>query len=173
MGGQVVQTPPGIARLLIFAMLKFSVRHLLGIWSPPPPPPPLRKFAGSAHDISMQHCYLQLYINPANHAPGVKNGPTPGVNSSQRLTIGKKNMKISSTKPHGPELSYFIMEQCIVLLFINPANSAPGVHTGHAPGMPFSTIDLKWKYIKKISSLQLHDTKLVYLICNNVMWSST
>ena len=27
--------PPGIARLLIFAMLKFSVRPLLGNWSPP------------------------------------------------------------------------------------------------------------------------------------------
>ena len=26
--------PPGIARLLIFAMLKFSVRPLLGIWTP-------------------------------------------------------------------------------------------------------------------------------------------
>ena len=28
---------PGIARLLIFAMLKISVRPLLGIWTPPPP----------------------------------------------------------------------------------------------------------------------------------------
>ena len=30
--------PPGIARLLIFAMLKFSARPLPGIWTPPPPP---------------------------------------------------------------------------------------------------------------------------------------
>ena len=30
--------PPGIARLYVFAMLKFSVRPLLGIWTPPPPP---------------------------------------------------------------------------------------------------------------------------------------
>ena len=29
--------PPGIARLLIFAMLKFSVRPLLEFWTPPPP----------------------------------------------------------------------------------------------------------------------------------------
>ena len=28
---------PGIARLFVFAMLKFSVRPLLGIWTPPPP----------------------------------------------------------------------------------------------------------------------------------------
>ena len=37
-GGQGVRTTPGIARLLVFAMLKFSVRPLLGIWTPPPPP---------------------------------------------------------------------------------------------------------------------------------------
>ena len=36
---QGVGTHPGIARLLIFAMLKFSVRPLLGIFGPPPPPP--------------------------------------------------------------------------------------------------------------------------------------
>ena len=33
--------PPGIARLYIFAMLKFSVRPLLG--TPPPPTPPTEK----------------------------------------------------------------------------------------------------------------------------------
>ena len=31
-----------------------------------------------------------LFINPANHAPGVKNGPAPWVISSHRLTIRKK-----------------------------------------------------------------------------------
>ena len=40
--------PPGIARLLIFAMLKISVRPVLGIWTRPPP---LRKFSGSVHVI--------------------------------------------------------------------------------------------------------------------------
>ena len=30
-----------------------------------------------------------LYINTANHAPGVKNGPASGVISSDRLTMGK------------------------------------------------------------------------------------
>ena len=34
-GGQGVPPPPRIARLLVFAMLKFSVRPLLGIWTPP------------------------------------------------------------------------------------------------------------------------------------------
>ena len=37
-GGKGVRTPRGIARLLIFAMLKFSVRPFLGMWTPPPPP---------------------------------------------------------------------------------------------------------------------------------------
>ena len=27
--------------------------------------------------FSMQHCYVELNINPANHAPGVKNGSSP------------------------------------------------------------------------------------------------
>ena len=36
-GGQGVPPhPPGIARLFVFAMLKFSVRPLLGIWTPLP-----------------------------------------------------------------------------------------------------------------------------------------
>ena len=26
--------------------------------------------------FGMQHCYVELYINPAKHAPGVRNGPT-------------------------------------------------------------------------------------------------
>ena len=41
-GGDRGPPPPGIARLLIFAMLKFSVRPLLGIWTP-------RQCSGSAH----------------------------------------------------------------------------------------------------------------------------
>ena len=38
-----------------------------------------------------------------------------------------KNYK-KSPKPQGPELSYFVCSN--VVLFINPANYAPGVHTG-------------------------------------------
>ena len=34
-GGTGGLDPPGIAGLLIFALLKFSVRPLLGIWTPP------------------------------------------------------------------------------------------------------------------------------------------
>ena len=35
--GSAPPPSPGIARLYVFAMLKFSVRPLLGIWTPPPP----------------------------------------------------------------------------------------------------------------------------------------
>ena len=61
-GGQGVWTPPppGIARLLIFAMLRFSVRPLLGIWTPPPP---LRKFSGSTH---AKHCNENLKLCKEN-----------------------------------------------------------------------------------------------------------
>ena len=39
--------------------------------------------------FNVQHCYAELNINPANHAPGVKNGPALGVISSHILTMGK------------------------------------------------------------------------------------
>ena len=29
--------------------------------------------------FGIQHCYVELYINPAKHAPGVRNGPIRGV----------------------------------------------------------------------------------------------
>ena len=37
--------------------------------------------------FGMQHCYVELYINPAKHAPGVRDGPSPRVISSHRLTM--------------------------------------------------------------------------------------
>ena len=47
---------------------------------------------------------MVLYINYANHAPGVKFGHAPGVDSLRRLTIGKKLKKSSSLKPLGQQL---------------------------------------------------------------------
>ena len=54
-----------IARLFVFAMLKFSVRPLLGIWTPPPP---LGKFSGSAHakhDLS-ESFFFKIITSLAN-----------------------------------------------------------------------------------------------------------
>ena len=40
-------------------MLKFSVRPLMGTWTPPPPPlPHQRKFSGSAHELDIP--YMQI-----------------------------------------------------------------------------------------------------------------
>ena len=47
---------------------------------------------------------MVLYINCANHAPWVKFGHAPGVNSLHRPTIGKKLKKSSSLKPLGQQL---------------------------------------------------------------------
>ena len=47
---------------------------------------------------------MVLYINCANHAPGVKFGHAPGVDSLHRPTIGKKLKKSSSLKPLGQQL---------------------------------------------------------------------
>ena len=51
-GGTGGPDPPGIARLLIFAMMKFSVRPLLVIWTP------LKKISGSGH--AMVNCFVTI-----------------------------------------------------------------------------------------------------------------
>ena len=84
----------------------------------------------------MQHFYVELYINYENHALGVKNYPTSGVIGSHRLTM-VKNKKKTSPKSQGTELHI-----SMVVLFINPANRAPGVNTGFAPGVSLSVISL-------------------------------
>ena len=61
-------------------------------------------------------------MNPANQAPGVKTGHTPGINIA--TCIMEKNL----LKP-----DIFSMWQCLVLPFINLANQTPLVQTGKAP----------------------------------------
>ena len=51
-----------------------------------------------------------------------------------------KNEKNSETI--WPRAFICCVDQCMILSFINAANGAPGVHTGHTPGMSLSTIDL-------------------------------
>ena len=50
---------------------------------------------------------MVLYINCANHVPGVKIGHALGVDSLHRPTIGKTK-KSSSLKPLGPQLCYLV-----------------------------------------------------------------
>ena len=50
--------------------------------------------------FGMWQWLMVLYINCASHAPGVKFGHAPGVDSLHRLTIGKtKNIFSETTRP--------------------------------------------------------------------------
>ena len=74
---------------------------------------------------------MVLYINCASHAPGVKFGHAPGVDSLHRLTMGKKIFSETT----GPTALIFCMWQRLMVLYINCANHVPGVKFGHALGV--------------------------------------
>ena len=76
---------------------------------------------------------MVLYINCASHAPGVKFGHAPGVDSLHRLTMGRKKIFFSETT--GPTALIFCMWQRLMVLYINYANHVPGLKFGHAPGV--------------------------------------
>ena len=76
---------------------------------------------------------MVLYINCAIHAPGVKFGHAPGVDSLHRLTMGKKKIFFSETTR--PTALIFGMWQWLMVLYINCAIHAPGVKFGQAPGV--------------------------------------
>ena len=79
--------------------------------------------------------YLKHHWGGGKVALGFQPGPIGTLVSMATAPIDlqweKHKKKSSSYKLQVPELSYFV---CIVVLFINPANRAPGVHTGPAPG---------------------------------------
>ena len=77
---------------------------------------------------------MVLYINCAIHAPGVKFGYAPKVDSLHRLTMGK-NSKIFFSETTGPTALIFGMWQCLMVFYINCAIHAPGVKFGYAPGV--------------------------------------
>ena len=77
---------------------------------------------------------MVLYINCASHAPGVKFGHAPGVDSLHRLTMGNtnKNLLLGNQKAQ----SFYIL---YVATFGGPhyklCQSCPWVKFGHAPGV--------------------------------------
>ena len=77
---------------------------------------------------------MVLYINCANHVPGVKFGHATGVDSLHRPTIGKTK-KIFFSETTRPTALIFCMWQWLMVLYINCASHAPGVKFGHAPGV--------------------------------------
>ena len=95
--------------------------------------------------FGMWQWLMVLYINCAIHAPGVKFGHAPGVDSLHRLTMGKKFFSETT----GPTALLFCMWQWLMVLYINCANHAPGVKFGHAQGSIVS-IDLQKEKTKKI-----------------------
>ena len=84
--------------------------------------------------FGMWQWLMVLYINYASHAPGVKFGHAPGVDSLHRLTIGKTK-KIFFSETTRPTALIFGMWQWLMVLYINCASHAPGVKFGHAPGV--------------------------------------
>ena len=62
----------------------------------------------------------------------------------------EKHKKIFFFETTRPRAFIFCVQQCIVVLFINPANRGPGVHTGPALGALSSAIGLQWKIHEKI-----------------------
>ena len=84
--------------------------------------------------LCMWQWLMVLYINCANHVPGVKFGHAPGVDSLHRPTIGKTK-KIFFSETTRPTALIFCMWQWLMVLYINCASHAPGVKFGHAPGV--------------------------------------
>ena len=76
---------------------------------------------------------MVLYINCASHAPGVKFGHTPGVDSLHRLTM-EKTKKNFFSETTGPTALIVCMWQWLMVLYINCANHVPWVKFGHAAG---------------------------------------
>ena len=105
---------------------------------------------------------MVLYINCAIHAPGVKFGQAPEVDSLKRLAMGK-NSKIVFSETTGHTALIFGMWQWLMVLYINCASHAPGVKFGHAPGVDSLHRLIMGKTNKiKSSSLKPKGQELLY-----------
>ena len=87
---------------------------------------------------------MVLYINCANHVPGVKFGHAPGVDSLHRPTIGKTK-KIFFSETTRPTALIFGMYQWLMVLYINCA-----IHDLASPRRLIVSIDLLWEKNSKI-----------------------
>ena len=96
---------------------------------------------------------MVLYMNCAIHAPGVKFGQAPGVDSFHRLTIGKTK-KIFFSETTRPTALIFCMWQWLMVLYINCAIHAPGVKFGQALEVDSLNRLTMGKKIQKSSSLK-------------------
>ena len=110
---------------------------------------------------------MVLYINCANHAPGVKFGHAPWVDSLHRPTIGKKLKKMFFSETTRPTALIFGIKQWLMVLYINCANHVPGVKFGHATGVDSLHRPTIGKTKNKSSSLKPLGPQLCYLVCSN------
>ena len=80
---------------------------------------------------------MVLYINPANHAPGVKNGPALGVISSHRLTVGKtkENLLLQNHKAQSFHILSVAMYSGHLYKSCQPGGGGGGVKNGPALGV--------------------------------------
>ena len=95
-------------------------------------------FSGTIHK-SCQSC------------PLVQTGYTPlGVISSNSITIGKFK-KIFFYETKRCRAFMFCVHQWLIITFIDPANHAPGVQIGHAPGAP--STQKSFTYLRTIQNI--------------------
>ena len=120
--GSILATPRGLIVSIDLLWEKFSKIFFFETTVP------------TASIFCMWQWLMVLYINCANHVPGVKFGHAPGVDSLHRLTIGKTK-KIFFSETTRPTALIFGMWQWLMVLYINCANHAPGFKFGHAPGV--------------------------------------
>ena len=78
-------------------------------------------------------------------------GPCPG-------GVMGKTLKILLLRNHKAQSFHILFKQWIVVLFINPANCAPGVHMGPASGA-------SWEKRKKNLLLRNHMAQSFHMLC--------
>ena len=88
--------------------------------------------------------------------------PLGSIRAPPRGRPGKNIKKNLLLRNHKTQSFIFCVKQCIVVLFINsainPANCAPGVQTGPAPGA-------SWEKHKKNLLLRNHMTQSFHMLC--------
>ena len=107
---------------------------------------------------------MVLYINCASHAPGVKFGQVPEVDSLNKLAMGKKfkNLLLWNHRAHSFDILYVAMANGPLHKLCQPC---PWGQIWPRPGDP---IDLQWEKLKKTSSLKPKGPELLYFVCSNV-----
>ena len=90
--------------------------------------------------------------------------PLGSIRAPPRGCHGKNIKKIFFSKTTRPKAFIFCMKQCLVVLYINPGNHAPGAKNGPAPGV-ISSHRLTMGKHKKNLLLRNHKTQSFHILC--------